>query len=169
MTDQSPKHGLPPAATVRVTRVVVHPETGDLPVAELVREMARRWAGGERPPAEEFLARHPGFGQEPGAALKLIYVSSELEVEAVTRDLSRSGVFVNTQILDPIGTRCRLTFLIDGGPPLEVAGVVRRVVDKTSEGVGLGIELLELTASDHHWIDLVLARDEAKAAGIQPT
>jgi hypothetical protein len=92
--------------------------------------------------------------------LRLIYVSSELEIEALTRDLSHSGVFVCTQILDPVGTACQLTILIDGGPPLDVRGVVRRVVATSSRGeaIGLGVELVGLGRGDRAWIDAVLAR-----------
>ncbi len=92
--------------------------------------------------------------------LRLIYVSSELEIEATTRDLSHSGVFVRTQILDPVGTTCELTILLDGGPPLHVSGVVRRVVQTSDHGepIGLGVELSHLGKSERDWIDLVLAR-----------
>lgn len=74
------------------------------------------------------------------ASHRLIYVSSELEVEATSRDLSSSGVFVSTQILEPVSTPCKLTFLIDGAPTLELSGVVRRVAPD-----GLGIEFTDLT------------------------
>jgi len=92
--------------------------------------------------------------------LRLIYVSSELEIEATTRDLSNSGVFVCTQILDPVGTTCHMTILIDGGPPLEVRGVVRRVVQTQDRGepIGLGVELIGLGKHERAWIDTVLAR-----------
>ena len=87
-------------------------------------------------------------------------MSSELEIEATTRDLSHSGVFVRTQILDPVGTTCRLTILIDGGPPLEVRGVVRRVVHTHDhdEEIGLGVELTGLGRQERAWLDAVLAR-----------
>ncbi|HEU0031115.1 MAG TPA: FHA domain-containing protein [Kofleriaceae bacterium] len=92
--------------------------------------------------------------------LPLIYVSSELEIEATTRDLSHSGVFVSTQILDPIGTQCQLTILIDGGPALRVSGVVRRVVTHNDRGepVGLGVELHDLGESERSWIDVAVQR-----------
>jgi hypothetical protein len=92
--------------------------------------------------------------------LRLIYVSNELEIEAMTLDLSQSGVFVRTQILDPVGTRCQLTILIDGGPALRVAGVVRRVVGNNERGepVGLGVELTDLGATERAWIDIAAVR-----------
>ena len=93
--------------------------------------------------------------------LSLIYSSSELEIEATTRDLSTTGVFVCSQVLDPLGTSCELTILVDGGPPLQIRGVVRRVVeraDATREPVGLGIEFVDVGAAERRWIELVLAQ-----------
>lgn len=93
--------------------------------------------------------------------LQLVYVSSELEIEATTRDLSTSGVFVCSQVLDPIGTECQLTILVDGGPPLNVRGVVRRVVDhdpRQQRESGLGVEFVGLGAADRTWLETVIAR-----------
>jgi hypothetical protein len=73
--------------------------------------------------------------------LQLVYVSPELEIEAISSDLSTSGVFVCTQVLDQIGTKCTLTFLVDGAPPLKLDGIVRRVVkSEDTELSGLGVE-----------------------------
>jgi len=93
--------------------------------------------------------------------LRLIYVSEALEIEANTSDLSPSGVFVRTQILDPVDTPCRLTILIDGGPALEVQGVVRRVVEQGNERgepAGLGVEIRDLGPHEAAWIDIAVVR-----------
>jgi hypothetical protein len=93
--------------------------------------------------------------------LRLIYVSEELEIEANTSDLSQSGVFVRTQILDPVGTPCELTILIDGGPALKVKGMVRRVVEQGNERgepCGLGVELTDLGDKERAWIDIAAVR-----------
>jgi FHA domain-containing protein/PilZ domain-containing protein len=100
--------------------------------------------------------------------LRLVYISAELEIEATTRDLSQSGVFICSQILDPIGTKCQLTILIDGGPALHVAGVVRRVVSRdattpqdgavTADQVGFGVEFELLGTEERAWIDIAVAR-----------
>jgi serine/threonine protein kinase/Flp pilus assembly protein TadD len=39
----------------------------------LAAEMAQRWQQGERPLAEDFLARHPALWQQPEAAIDLVY------------------------------------------------------------------------------------------------
>jgi len=94
--------------------------------------------------------------------LRIMYVSPDLEIEATTRNLSASGVFVCTQVLEPLGTRCELTLLVDGGPPLVVRGVVRRVVEHhdadSDDEVGLGIEFANLGTAERAWLDALLAR-----------
>ena len=48
-------------------------QAGDSPAGPLVAEMARRWQAGERPRAEEFLARLPEGARQPEAAIDLVY------------------------------------------------------------------------------------------------
>src|SRR5262249_38852046 len=67
-----------------------------------------RW-GSFRPTASTLVGSNPlNRRRHERAPLELsaVYVSSELEVEATTRDLSVSGVFVCTQVLEPLGTTC---------------------------------------------------------------
>ena len=64
-------------------------------------------------------------------------------------------------VLDPIGTACELTLLIDGGPPLHVGGIVRRVVEHEQAGlepVGLGIEFVDVGQPERKWLDFALQR-----------
>ncbi len=100
-------------------------------------------------------------------ALRLIYASSELEIEAMTRDLSESGVFVCSQVLEPVGTKCSLTILLDGGPPLAVSGIVRRVVEHTDEKAqeaGLGVQFLGIGATELEWIRSLIRQSSEPAA-----
>ncbi|HLL23258.1 MAG TPA: FHA domain-containing protein [Kofleriaceae bacterium] len=90
--------------------------------------------------------------------LRLVYVSSALEIETSSRDLSPAGVFVVSQVLEPVGTHCRLTFLVDGGPPVEVRGVVRRVVERVRGAPGLGVEFSRLGEHEKAWIERLIAR-----------
>ncbi len=94
--------------------------------------------------------------------LRVVYASSELEIETTTRNISVSGVFVNSLVLDPIGTTCDLSLLIDGGPSMTVRGVVRRVVQH--EPVGLGIEFVGLGIAERTWLEIVVARLESASA-----
>jgi hypothetical protein len=99
--------------------------------------------------------------------LHIVYVSSELEIEASTRDLSVSGVFVCSQVLEPLGTTCELTLLLDGGPPLHIRGIVRRVVDREhgeASPVGLGIEFVGIGPAERTWLDAVVARQNVASS-----
>jgi serine/threonine protein kinase/tetratricopeptide (TPR) repeat protein len=49
------------------------PGGGNPAVSSLVAEMGRRWQSGERPPVEEYLARHPWLADNAEAVLDLIY------------------------------------------------------------------------------------------------
>ena len=61
----------------------------DGPLALVRAEQARRWRGGERPPAEEFLVRHPDFAADPETAMILVYgevlLREELDADPGTR------------------------------------------------------------------------------------
>jgi pSer/pThr/pTyr-binding forkhead associated (FHA) protein len=97
--------------------------------------------------------------------LHLVYTSTELEIEALSRDLSESGVFVCSQVLDPIGTECQLKILVDGGPPIDVRGVVRRVVERDTETdeIGLGVEFVQLGEAQLARIRTTIERMDAGA------
>ena len=148
-------------------------------IASLSELGAIRRAGGPTTPPRSRMGR-PTLAPEDRRRhdrrpieLRLVYTSSELEIEATTRDLSPSGVFVCTEVLDPVGTRCQLTLLIDGGPPLQLRGVVRRVVEHEQAGlepVGLGIEFLEIGVAERRWIELAIQRmDDTRATRVPET
>ncbi len=105
------------------------------------------------------------FDRQP-IELHLVYTSSELEIEAMSRDLSESGVFVCSQVLDPIGTECELRILVDGGPAIDVRGVVRRVVEREVDGepIGLGVEFVGLGEQQRSWIRTTIDRMNAGVA-----
>lgn len=101
--------------------------------------------------------------------LRLVYSSSDLEVEATSRDLSESGVFVCTSVLEPEGTRCQLRIVVDGGPTLDLDGVVRRVIDRPGiEPVGLGIEFVDVAAHAAAWLRAIGARPRWSTDGTDP-
>ena len=55
-----------------MSQPAVGPEPPSSLVERLADEMASRWQAGDRPPAEEFLARCPGLAECPAAVLDLI-------------------------------------------------------------------------------------------------
>ena len=133
-----------------------------------------RW-GSFRPAASTLVGTNPlnrRRHERRSMELDLVYTSNELEIEATTRDLSVSGVFVCSQVLEPLGTTCELTLLVDGGPPLHVRGIVRRVVERDETGadaVGLGIEFVGVGPTQRTWLDTVVARQQAAQRGPDPS
>ena len=57
-------------------------DRADLLAERLAQEMATAWRRGDRPAAEEFLARHPELGDHPRAAVRLIYEEFCIRQEA---------------------------------------------------------------------------------------
>ena len=98
----------------------------------------------------------------------VMYTSESLTFEAVARDLSRGGMFVATELLEPIGTDCRVVVLADGAPAVTFAARVAHVVDSASDDsaipAGLGIQFTELDADAEEWLRHLLARLDAPTA-----
>lgn len=94
----------------------------------------------------------------------VVYTSESLSIESHALDLSRSGIFIRTQLLEPVGTTCSITMLVDGTPALTIDGKVCRVVDeKTAEqGLGLGIQFLSMGDTERSWLETALARAKAE-------
>jgi hypothetical protein len=85
----------------------------------------------------------------------VLYLSDSLTVDAVARDLSRVGLFVETELLDPVGTLGRTTVLTDGGPAVSFSGIVRRVVEAQSpDGLppGLGVMFTAMGPDAARWL-----------------
>lgn len=101
--------------------------------------------------------RHPRHHVE----LPVLYSSDNLSVETMALNLSVSGVFIRTQILDERGTYCDLTFMPDGSPAVTFQGEVMRVVETRSEAtdhLGLGVQFRELGAPQRRWLDETIGR-----------
>jgi hypothetical protein len=112
--------------------------------------------GAELPPPEE---ERRSDTRRP-VELAVMYTSETLAFDAVAMDLARGGLFVATELLDPVGTPCRITVLADGSPAVSFAGVVRRVVEApTPEGhpAGLGVKFTAMGADAERWLMRLLA------------
>jgi hypothetical protein len=96
-----------------------------------------------------------------------VFQSEALTFEAVARDLSGSGMFVETDLLEPVGTECRVTLLPDGAPAISLAAVVSRVVEQANAdapAAGLGLALHPMNADSELWLRRVIGRLESAAA-----
>ncbi len=100
--------------------------------------------------------------KEPRYAVSVpvIYSSSTLTIHAIVRDLSRGGMFIETEVLDPVGTPCEVTALPDGHAALRLNGVVAHVAgDATIAHMsGLGIEIVGGTPEALRWLERTVAR-----------
>ena len=99
--------------------------------------------------------RDPRFSVE----VPVVYSSATLTVDAVVRDLSRGGVFIVTEVLDPIGTPCDLTALPGGRSQLHFSGVVAHVREEVSpvRAPGLGIQFVGGAPDALDWLERTIA------------
>lgn len=104
---------------------------------------------------------------EPRYAIEVpvIYASETLTIDAIVRDISRGGMFVETELLDPVGTTCEVTALPDGHAALRFSGVVVHVTDSlTRAGAsGLGIRFTSGSPEAMSWLEAVVSRHEKAA------
>jgi predicted component of type VI protein secretion system len=89
--------------------------------------------------------------------IPLLYSSDTLTFDSVARDLSVSGIFVASELLDPVGTRCSVTILPDGSPSLSLVGVVCRVIEHEGGAggrpPGLGVKFDALSEDIERWLE----------------
>lgn len=102
--------------------------------------------------------RDPRYGVE----IPVIYSSATLTIDATIRNLSRGGMFVATELLDPIGTPCDITVLPDGHAALQFHGSVVRVANGRPQSgpAGLGIQFLGGSKEAMAWLGQTLVRYE---------
>jgi pSer/pThr/pTyr-binding forkhead associated (FHA) protein len=99
------------------------------------------------------LGRERRMGRRYETSTPIFYASESLAIDAAASDLSLSGVFVATDLLDDIGSDCSITLLPDGRAPVHVSGVVRRVVEATGDQpAGMGVEFKALSPAAEKWL-----------------
>jgi uncharacterized protein (TIGR02266 family) len=87
----------------------------------------------------------------------IIYRSPNVEFESTATDLSRGGLFIETEMTDPVGTTCALTLLPDGGPAVQIQAVVTRVETKGgARSAGLGVHFGSMSPEAHAWLVALL-------------
>ena len=89
-------------------------------------------------------------------AVPVLYMSDTLTFESQARDLSRGGMFIRTELLDPVGTPCMVTVLPDGGAAVVMQAVVAHVVesraDRQGRPPGLGIKFTSVSGDAERWL-----------------
>jgi hypothetical protein len=95
--------------------------------------------------------------------IPVIYTSEYLTFDAVVHDVSRGGMYISTQLLDPVGTPCELTALPEGRPAVRFTAVVAHVSSAGSERgrpPGFGVRFTAASKSAKRWVDEVCSRLE---------
>jgi uncharacterized protein (TIGR02266 family) len=96
-------------------------------------------------------------------ALEVEYRTSTAFLVAYSLNLSKGGLFLETDTPLPVGTSIRLRFQVQGGQnPIETEGAVIWVREKTNEDgpSGMGIAFLQLEARYGAFIDSIVSRFE---------
>lgn len=86
--------------------------------------------------------------------LPVLYQSDTLTIDASVRNISRGGVFIASELLDPVGTACELTLLPDGRDPVVFCGVVANVRAEAASGwrSGMGVQFTHGPAESGTWL-----------------
>jgi len=116
------------------------------------------------------LARSDALPERPGdrrrdsrrpTALEGLYVSSSLTFEAEVANISRGGLFINADLLDPVGTPADIILSAPDRARARFAGEVAHVVDEPHHPSGLrpgmGIRFVDLHPVAQAWLDAFLA------------
>jgi hypothetical protein len=90
----------------------------------------------------------------------IIYHSDNLTFDARAQNLSRTGMFIASDLLDATGTACTLRVLPDGHQAVSISGLVKRVVTSTNadgdQVPGMGIRFQKMSRGALSWIWSVL-------------
>lgn len=120
------------------------------------RELARAAAPSSRPERRQF-ARHA-----LALRVQLRFESLDAALHSQSVDLSRSGVFLRTAIVRPLGTAVQLCFELDDAR-LDITGVVVRDVMCDGKRVGMGIAFDQPIAADAGIFDRLVEQRAALA------
>ncbi len=86
----------------------------------------------------------------------IIYHSENLTFDAKAQNLSRTGVFIASDLLDAKSTLCTLRVLPDGHSAISIGGVVKRVITSANaekdQVPGMGIRFQKMSRGAISWI-----------------
>lgn len=90
----------------------------------------------------------------------IIYHSDNLTFDARAHNLSRTGMFIRSDLLDAVDTPCTLRVLPDGHPAVSIGGRVKHVVTSANaekdQVPGMGIRFQKMSRGALSWIWAVL-------------
>ncbi len=91
-------------------------------------------------------------------SVPVIYSSEFLTLDCIARDVGQGGMFIISEILDPVGTLCEITALPDGWPALQFEGDVCHVSTEPVNGrpAGFGVSFTSRSAPAIEWLESIL-------------
>lgn len=86
--------------------------------------------------------------------LPVVYRSAALTIDCETRNISMGGVFIASELLDPIGTRCELSLRPEGNSAVGLDGVVVRVQagGAPAQVPGMGVQFMTRPPDVARWL-----------------
>jgi uncharacterized protein (TIGR02266 family) len=94
--------------------------------------------------------------------VSVVYKSARVEFESTAVDISRGGLFLETDESDAVGTVCSLTLLPKGGPAVQVQAVVSRVEPRGGGRPGIGVQFGSMSPEANAWV-VALLREARRA------
>lgn|SRR5690606_11076747 len=77
--------------------------------------------------------------------VKVVFREQNQRDSMILRNLSEGGLFLESEVLKPIGTVLQFEFRVqDGGGPITGKGIVRWIEEDVMRRKGMGIQFLEL-------------------------
>jgi hypothetical protein len=128
---------------------------------QVVRADTRR--GMSDQPSKEVDDRRRFARRRLALVVHMRFPSLDAVVESSTVDISRSGVFLQTDECRPVGTPVRLSFTIEGRQ-LVVHGVVVRTVMRQATPIGMGIAFDRPVSDDSGLFEQLLDQKNARIA-----
>ena len=88
----------------------------------------------------------------------LLVFEGNAEVQGVTTDVGAGGLFVRSDLLEPVGTRVRVRVLVADGDPIAMEGSIAWIADAPPKGPGMGISLSRTDRSYHQLLRALATR-----------
>lgn len=91
---------------------------------------------------------------------ELLVFEGTAEIQGITSDLGAGGLFVRSDLLEPVGTRVRVRLLASDDDPITMEGAIAWIADAPPKGPGMGIAVCRTDRSFHRLLRALATRAE---------
>ena len=91
---------------------------------------------------------------------ELLVFEGTAEIHGITSDLGTGGLFVRSDLLEPVGTRVRVRLLASDEDPITMEGAIAWIADAPPKGPGMGIAVSRTDRSYHRLLRALATRTE---------